>query len=95
MPHPAYTKRSGHQQRRAALIAQLERVGAALCPICGGIIVPGMFVDLHHTNPADKRAGLPGNVLAHRRCNRGLGDGKKAGRKTTRKDKKARQSREW
>jgi hypothetical protein len=29
-----------------------------------------MFLDLHHSDPTAKARGEPGDVIAHRRCNR-------------------------
>lgn len=84
MPHPAYTKRSGHQQLRTQLLAELAITGPWPCPRCKRPMVVGMSLDLGHSDPALKLAGLPGDRLEHSRCNRGK-----------RGDRKPRQPRVW
>jgi hypothetical protein len=37
--------------------------------------LPGLGLDLGHTDPADKIAGKPGDRLEHSLCNRSFGDG--------------------
>ena len=73
MPHQAYGW--NHQQVRAQLLAELAAVGIAPCGICGRAMTPGMQLHVHHSDPAAKQAGLPGDVLTHQRCNLSYGDG--------------------
>jgi hypothetical protein len=62
-----------HKARRRALLAQLAGLGAAPCPRCGKLMVPGMNLHLGHTFAEDKLAGLPGDRLEHARCNLSAG----------------------
>jgi hypothetical protein len=71
MPHKAYSKRSGHQRIRVMLIAQLQAMGGVgVCGICGQPMSINQPIDLHHSDPMAKLRGEPGDVLAHRSCNR-------------------------
>jgi hypothetical protein len=67
MPHDAYAWK--HQQIRAQLLAELRAIGVAACPLCHLAMTADMNLHLHHTDPAAKLAGLPGDTLAHARCN--------------------------
>jgi hypothetical protein len=54
-----------HKRLRKQWLARLAAAGQLGCVRCGGVILPGMLVDLDHT---DDRTGYLG--LAHRSCNR-------------------------
>jgi len=69
VPHPAYSYRSGHQTRRTQLLAELQYLGGGICMLCRGIMLPGMELHLHHSDPLAKQMGLPGDVLVHNKCN--------------------------
>jgi hypothetical protein len=56
-----------HRERKAALLAALPL--GARCPGCNEPFQPGK-IDLHHSDPAAKAAGLPGDTLLCQRCNR-------------------------
>jgi hypothetical protein len=70
MAHYAYRRR--HVERRNALLAYLAmHPGELKCAIGGETLTTGMALDLHHSNPEDKKKGLPGEQLACRTHNRG------------------------
>ena len=71
MPHPSY--RRPHQLARERLLKLLEYVGGWPCPRCGRPMLPGMDLDLGHSDGAAKAAGFPGDRLEHQRCNRRSG----------------------
>jgi hypothetical protein len=73
MPHPAYGW--NHQKIRAQLLAELRAAGSAFCPICWMVMTPDMDLQLHHSNPLSKQMGLPGDALAHAKCNLSYGNG--------------------
>jgi len=77
---------------RARLVAELRAAGVAVCPLCGGPMTADMLLHLHHSDPTRKLLGLPGDALAHARCNMSEG-GKRNGR--AKKDPRRRWSREW
>ena len=59
-----------HVRRRAHLLKSTP--AGTPCEICGRPMYPGSEpLDLGHRSQADKRAGRPGAVLMHRKCNRG------------------------
>ena len=60
-----------HQQRRAELLAALAMWPGQPCPLCQAPMDVSQPLDLHHSNPAAKRAGQAGDTLAHAKCNRG------------------------
>jgi hypothetical protein len=68
-----------HRKIRAVLMARLAATGPWPCPICDGPMVASMgrMLHLHHSNPDAKLAGLPGDQLAHARCN--IRDGARLG----------------
>jgi hypothetical protein len=68
-----------HRKIRAALLAELAATGGAPCPLCGGPMYAwmGRALHLHHSRPGDKLLGLPGDCLAHAKCN--LRDGGRSG----------------
>lgn len=49
----------------------LAATGPWPCPICGQAMYAemGKGLHLHHSNPETKLLGLPGDQLAHGRCN--------------------------
>ncbi len=67
MPHPSY--RRPHQLVSERLLKLLEYVGSWPCQRCGQLMLPGMDLDLGHSDGVAKAAGFPGDRLEHRRCN--------------------------
>jgi hypothetical protein len=87
-----------HRKIRRVLLAELAAMGSAPCPICQQPMTVAMRLHLHHSNAASKLAGLPGDQLAHARCN--VADGGRLGasitnRATVTPIKPSRQSRAW
>lgn len=90
-----------HRAVRKSLLALLAATGPWPCPLCGQPMHAGMgrALHLHHSNPQAKLAGLPGDQLAHGRCN--VRDGGKLGAQITNSKPPAprttapRQSRVW
>jgi hypothetical protein len=82
MSHRAYG--AMHQRIRAMLMERLRQTAPWPCPICGEPMWPTVTdarrsgLDLHHSDPRRKAAGLPGDCLAHSRCNRGQQSREKA-----------------
>jgi hypothetical protein len=78
-----------HRKIRAALLAELAAIGGAPCPLCGDMMYAwmGRALHLHHSDPAAKLAGLPGDQLAHARCN--VRDGARLGAAITNASKAA------
>jgi hypothetical protein len=70
-----------HRKIRAVLLAELAARGSAPCPICREPMTIAMLLHLHHSDPAAKLAGLPGDQLAHARCN--VRDGARLGASIT------------
>lgn len=60
-----------HRKIRKALMDYLAASGPWACPICGRAMTAemGRGLHLHHSSPEAKLAGLPGDQLAHARCN--------------------------
>jgi hypothetical protein len=79
-----------HQRVRAQLLAALRAAGGGICPLCGGVMTAAMRLHLHHTNPVAKQMGLPGDALAHAKCNLGFGNGRRKQRR-----RRVVQSRVW
>lgn len=77
MTHRAYGIE--HQRTRAKLLAQLSTDTAQdkpwPCPRCGYPMLLWQPLDLGHTDPEAKQAGLPGDRLEHAGCNRAAQDG--------------------
>jgi hypothetical protein len=80
---PADPYGSVHRRVRAALLAELAAIGGAPCPLCGEMMYAwmGRALHLHHSDPAAKLLGLPGDTLAHAACN--LRDGGRTGASIT------------
>lgn len=86
MAHKAYGV--VHQRRRKSLLLAHEdhhtRTGIWLpCPRCGAAMIPdpllpGLGLDLGHSQAWMKAQGLPGDQLEHSNCNRSAGDGSRA-----------------
>ena len=76
---PADPYGSAHRKIRVHLLALLAATGPWPCPLCGEAMHAwmGRSLHLHHSNPESKLAGLPGDELAHARCN--IRDGGKLG----------------
>ncbi len=70
MPHRAYG--SKHKRTRAVLLPQA--IGTP-CPRCGHTMEAWQPLDLGHSDPKLKAAGLPGDRIEHRYCNRSAGNG--------------------
>jgi hypothetical protein len=73
MPHYAYG--NAHRRVRRALLETTP--DGTMCPFadtdpkCPGPMYPGaQLLDLHHSEQWMKAAGLPGDRLSHRACNR-------------------------
>ncbi len=68
---PADPYGTAHRKARATLMARLAITGPWPCPLCGQAMFAwmGRALHLHHSNPAAKLAGLPGDQLAHGLCN--------------------------
>ncbi len=68
---PADPYGTAHQKIRAALLTRLAATGPWPCPLCGQAMFAwmGRALHLHHSNPAAKLLGLPGDQLAHAACN--------------------------
>ena len=60
-----------HRRLRAIL---LPRAVGQMCPKCGQLMYAWQPLDLGHSTRARKRAGLPGDQIEHRRCNRSEGE---------------------
>jgi hypothetical protein len=62
---------AAHRAIRRWLLGQLAATGPWPCPICGEDMHAwmGRALHLHHSDPAAKLAGLPGDQLAHGACN--------------------------
>jgi hypothetical protein len=87
-----------HRARRRQLLAALALTGPWDCPLCGAPMTAGMRLHLHHSAPAAKLAGLPGDQLAHASCN--TEDGARSGaavinRQTVTPIRTVRPSRNW
>ena len=88
-----------HRRTRAVLLAALASMGSAPCPICHQPMTTSMRLHLHHSDPAAKLRGLPGDQLTHARCN--VADGGRLGasitnaRATTAPRGTGRPPREW
>jgi len=67
-----------HRERKAELMAALPP--GACCPGCNEPFERGK-IDLHHSDPENKRRGLPGDTLLCQRCNRATYTGWAAGKK--------------
>jgi hypothetical protein len=65
------------------LLAALAATGPWPCPICGQPMYASMArsLHLHHGDAMAKLAGLPGDQLAHARCN--IADGGRLGAEIT------------
>jgi hypothetical protein len=57
-----------HQQRRAQL---LPLALGQPCARCLEVMLPSQSLDLDHSDPEDKKRGLPGDRITHSACNRG------------------------
>jgi hypothetical protein len=67
VPHPSY----GPEHQRARLRLLRELIAGTPCPLCGEPMYPATEeLDLDHSDPRAKAAGLPGDRLTHRGCNR-------------------------
>jgi hypothetical protein len=96
-----------HRKRRKQLVALLASTGPWPCPICQRPMVASMgrSLHLHHSDPAAKLRGLPGDQLAHGICNvrdgarlgAAITNASKAGKRATVTPIKpaVRHSREW
>lgn len=83
-------------------MALLAATGPQPCPLCGQPMhaAMGRKLHLHHSDPAAKLAGLPGDQLAHSACN--IRDGARLGAAITNgqavskpASQTARHSRDW
>lgn len=68
---------TAHRKRRAELLpAALGTRCPLALPVCDGMMTDPRRMDLHHSRPADRLAGLPGDVIVCSPCNRSYGDGR-------------------
>lgn len=92
MPHYAY----GPEHRRKREVLMAVTPAGTLCPFhetdpkCPGPMYPGAeHLDLNHSDPAMKVAGLPGDQLSHRACNRRAHQQQKIAGAKAKRDRKA------
>ena len=80
MPASGKTSERGygveHQKAREALLA--EAIGQD-CAYCGQVMKLGQALDLDHSEPELKAAGVPGDRITHAKCNRVAGTERQAG----------------